>query len=151
MTTISLEELGKRAAELLERDEPVFVMRDGEEAAVLYPIRDPNDIPLEVRVDNDASGRKYQDTVKIGFDPDTNMLLFVERRSDGFELASLGNWRSPIGISFVTQPVKADGKTFQLRRFIAVRSEAAFDVTEEISVDGGAFKRLGTAGYTKQP
>ena len=49
MTTISLEELGKRAAELLERDEPVFVMRDGEEVAVLYPIRNPNDIPLEVR------------------------------------------------------------------------------------------------------
>ena len=29
--------------------EPVFVTRDGEEVAVLYPIRNPNDIPLEVR------------------------------------------------------------------------------------------------------
>ncbi len=49
MTTISLEELGKRAAELLERDEPVMVMRDGEEVAVLYPLRDPNEIPMDVR------------------------------------------------------------------------------------------------------
>jgi antitoxin (DNA-binding transcriptional repressor) of toxin-antitoxin stability system len=49
MTTISLEELGKRAAELLEHNEPVMVMRDGEEVAVLYPLRNPNDVPLEVR------------------------------------------------------------------------------------------------------
>jgi len=97
----------------------------------------------------DAAGRQYQETVKIGFDPDTNMLVYAERRSDGFQLVSLGNWRSPIGISFVTSPIKADGKTYQLRRFISVRSDAAFDVTEEFSVDGGAFKRLGTARYTK--
>jgi len=103
------------------------------------------------RVDVDAGAKKYQETWKIGFDAETNMLVFGERRSDGFEIVSLGNWRSPIAISFVTQPVKADGKTFQLRRFIAVRSDAAFDVTEEVSVDGGAFRRLGTARYTKTP
>jgi len=101
------------------------------------------------RVDNDASGRKYQDTVKIGFDPDTNMLLFVERRSDGFELASLGNWRSPIAITFLTSPVRTDSKTYQLRRVMSVTSNTAFEVTEEISVDGGAFKRLGKAHYTR--
>ena len=101
------------------------------------------------RIDNDAGGRKYQDTLKIGFDPDTNMLLVVERRSDGFELASLGNWRSPIAITFVTSPVRADGKTYQLRRMISVTSNTAFEVTEEFSVDGGAFKRLGKARYTK--
>jgi len=103
------------------------------------------------RVDVDAGGRKYQETLKIGVDPETHMLVYSERRSDGFQLTSLGNWRSPIGISFMTSPVAADGKRIQLRRFIAVRSETAFDVTEEISVDGGAFKRLGSARYTKQP
>ena len=102
-------------------------------------------------VEIDAGSRKYQDTVKVGFDPDTNMLVFVERRSDGFELASLGNWRSPIAITLRTNPVKADGKTYQLRRVIAVTSNTAFEVTEEFSVDGGAFKRLGNAHYTKQP
>ena len=49
MTTISLEELGKRAAELLKDDEAVMVTRDGDYVAVLYPIRNPNDIPMEVR------------------------------------------------------------------------------------------------------
>ena len=48
MTTISLDELGKRAAELLERDEPVFVMQDGEEVAVLYSLRESK-VPMEVR------------------------------------------------------------------------------------------------------
>ena len=101
------------------------------------------------RVDNDAGSRKYQDTVKMGLDPDTNMLVVVERRSDGFELASLGNWRSPIAITFLTNPVRADGKTYQLRRVISVTSNTAFEITEEFSVDGGAFKRLGKAHYTK--
>jgi hypothetical protein len=101
------------------------------------------------RIDNDAGTRKYQDTVKIGLDPDTNMLVYVERRSDGFELASLGNWRSPIAIPFLTSPVRVDGKTYQLRRVISVTSNTAFEVTEEISVDGSAFKRLGKAHYTK--
>ena len=103
------------------------------------------------RVENDAASRKFQDTVKIGLDPDTNMLVFVERRSDGFELASLGNWRSPIAITFLTSPVRVDGKTLQLRRVISVTSNSAFEITEEIAVDGSAFKRLGKAHYTKQP
>ena len=101
------------------------------------------------RIDNDAGGRKYQDTLKIGLDSDTHMLVFVERRSDGFELASLGNWRSPIAITFLTSPVRADGKTYQLRRVISVISNTAFEITEEVSVDGSAFKRLGKAHYTR--
>src|SRR5262245_7829359 len=101
------------------------------------------------RIDNDAGGRTYQDILKIGLDPDTNMLVFVERRSDGFELASLGNWRSPIAITFLTSPVRTDGKSYQLRRVISMTSNTAFEITEEISVDGGAFKRLGKARYTR--
>ena len=50
MTTISVDELGSRAAELLRGDEPVMVTReDGGYVGVLYPIRNPNDIPMEVR------------------------------------------------------------------------------------------------------
>jgi hypothetical protein len=101
------------------------------------------------RIDNDAGGRTYQDTLKIGLDPGTKMLVFVERRSDGFELASLGNWQSPIAITFLTSPVRADGKSYQLRRVISVTSNTAFEITEEISVDGSAFKRLGKARYTR--
>jgi len=103
------------------------------------------------RVDGDVAGTSYQETMTIGLDPDTDMLVLLERRADGTELVSLGNWRSPIGITFVTSPVAANGKTYQLRRFISITSLVAFEMTEEFSVDGGAFKRLGNARFTKTP
>lgn len=49
MTTVSVDELGSRTAEILDNDEPVIVTRNGKNVAVLYPIRNPNDIPMEVR------------------------------------------------------------------------------------------------------
>jgi antitoxin (DNA-binding transcriptional repressor) of toxin-antitoxin stability system len=49
MTTISIEELGGRAAEILERGDAVIVMRDEDPVAVIYPIRDSNDVPMEIR------------------------------------------------------------------------------------------------------
>ena len=49
MTTISIDELGKRAAELLDGDDAVIVTRDHDPVAVIYPIHDPEMLPLEVR------------------------------------------------------------------------------------------------------
>jgi hypothetical protein len=34
---------------------------------------------------------------------------------------------------------------------MSVMSTTAFDVTEEFSIDGGPFKRLGNGHYTKLP
>src|SRR5206468_12791605 len=91
------------------------------------------------QLDGDLLGTRYQETWSIGLDPQTDMLVFVERRTGGPELVSLGNWRSPIAISFLTSPVQANGKTYQLRRLLSVTSATAFEVTEEFSVDGGPF------------
>jgi hypothetical protein len=102
-------------------------------------------------VEGDLGGRTYRETMSIGLDPETNSLAVVERRSDGVELVSVASWRSPIAISFQTSPVTANGRTYQLRRLIAVRSATAFDVTEEFSIDGGPFRRLTDGHYTKQP
>lgn len=101
------------------------------------------------RVDGDALGKKYQEAISIGFDPATSMVVYLERRQDGSELVSLGNWQSPLAITFQTSPLQASGKTYQLRRTIAVISDNAFDVVEEFSIDGGAFRRLGNAHYSK--
>ena len=100
-------------------------------------------------IHGDAGGNAYQENVSIGLDPDTHSLAFVERRDHGVELVSVASWRSPIAIVFQTSPVVAGGKTYQLRRTIAVRSTTSFDVTEEFSVDGGPFRRLGDGHYTK--
>lgn len=103
------------------------------------------------RLDGDILGKPYHETHSIGFDPDTKMLVDVERRGDGTELLSLCNWRSPLAIVFHTSPVQANGRMYQLRRVISITSDEAFEVTEEFSVDGGTFRRLGNGHYTKIP
>jgi hypothetical protein len=103
------------------------------------------------QLDGELAGKPYRETQTIGFDPDTFALAVVERRPDNNELVSVGHWRSPLAILFQTAPVQAGGKTYQLKRVISVTSDVAFEVTEDFSVDGGPFKRLGKGHYTKQP
>lgn len=103
------------------------------------------------RVDGEAGGKAFQETVRIGLDPSTNMLVYAEKHADGIELASVVSWRSPIAMTFTTSPVTMNGRVFQLRRVIHVTSPTAFEVAEEFSVDGGPYRRLGNAHYTKTP
>jgi len=103
------------------------------------------------QVDGELLGKRYQESLSIGFDAATNSLIFVERRADGTELVSLASWQSPLAILFQTAPVQASRRTYQLRRVISVLSETAFDLTEEFSVDGSPYRRLGRAHYTRTP
>jgi hypothetical protein len=100
-------------------------------------------------VDGELFGKPYREQLSIGLDPETSSLAVVERRPDGVELVSVASWRSPIAITFQTSPVVANGNTYQLRRMLSVTSPTAFDVTEEFSIDGGPFRRLGNGHYTK--
>jgi hypothetical protein len=104
---------------------------------------------VDGRLEGDLAGKPYREQISIGLDPATNSMAFVERRADGVELVSVASWRSPIAITFETSPVVAGGKSYQLRRLLSVRSATAFDVTEEFSIDGGPFRRLGAGRYTK--
>ena len=100
-------------------------------------------------IENDLGGKKTQDRITLGFDPETKMLAVVERRADQTELISVASWASPLAISFTTSPVVSGGKTYQLRRVIQVLNEQSFDIVEEFSIDGGAFRRLGNARYSR--
>jgi hypothetical protein len=102
-------------------------------------------------IENDLGGKKSQDRMTMGFDPDTKMLAVVERRADQTELISVASWQSPLAITFTTSPVSSGGRTYQLRRVIQVLNDTSFDVVEEFSVDGAAFRRLGNARYSKVP
>ena len=94
-------------------------------------------------------GDSYTERVTIGFDSENQFLVFKETLSNDVELLSIADWQSPIGISFVTIPIEYDDHLYQLRRVMAVTSETAFQVTEEFSVDGGPFRRLGNADYQR--
>ena len=49
MKTATIREFRSNVAKLIDSDESVLVTKHGKPAAVLYPLRDPSKIPLEVR------------------------------------------------------------------------------------------------------
>ena len=98
----------------------------------------------------ESFGTPFEQRMSIGVDSEADTVLLAEKQPDGTELLSLGNWRSPLAVVFVTSPLQANGRTYQLKRVFSILSESAFDVAEEFSVDGGPFRRLGVGHYTKQ-
>ena len=92
-------------------------------------------------------GEPYEETWMIGFDADTLSIVWREQLSDGQALVGLGNWTSPIAITFLTTPVEAEGRVYVLKRLLQTTSDLSFTVTDEFSVDGGPFRRLGNGSY----
>jgi hypothetical protein len=108
----------------------------------------PGGKTLESHTDGKSEEGNYQESAVIGFDETTKVLSFSERRRD-IQVASKGDWTSPISIRFTVDPIKVKGQTLQLRRTIAVISAYSFTVTEELSEDGGPFVRLGQGIFSK--
>ena len=104
---------------------------------------------IEGRIDPKADGASTPLT--IGFDEDTKMLVFGERWPNGVDILSLGDWRSPVAIRFQVAPIKIKNQVLRLKRTISVISAFSFSLTEELSVDGGPFERLGQGMFTKAP
>ncbi len=100
-------------------------------------------------VTGEVFGEAYTETWTIGFDEDAQSVVWHEALSTGQQLVALGNWTSPIGITFLTAPIEADGRLYVLKRLMRVTSDTAFSVTDEFSVDGGPFQRLGNGAYIR--
>ncbi len=96
-----------------------------------------------------ADGKPYREQWSMTFDPATQMLAVVERRSGGPEVLSVGNWQTPLAIRFTAAPVRDQGRRYQLRRLLRVLSDSSFNVVEEFSIDGGPYRRLGQATFEK--
>ena len=104
---------------------------------------------VRAQVTGEVFGEAYQEAWTIGFDEDSRTVLWQEELSTGRQLVSLGNWTSPIGITFLTAPIDADGRVYVLKRRMLVTSDTVFSVTDEFSVDGGPFMRLGNGSYIR--
>ncbi len=100
-------------------------------------------------VTGEVFGEPYEETWTIGFDADSQSVILNEQLSTGQQLVSLGDWTSPIAITFLTAPVEADGHVYVLRRLMQTTSNSAFTVTDTFSVDGGPFRRLGNGSYLR--
>ena len=107
----------------------------------------PNGPFVRGGVTGEAFGEPYAEAWTIGFDADTRSVVWHERLSTGQQLVGLGDWTSPIAISFLTAPVEAAGRVYVLKRLMAMTSDKSFSVTDEFSVDGGPFRRLGNGSY----
>ena len=101
------------------------------------------------RAESNLYGEPYEETWTIGFDEATRAVVWQEARPDGRTLTALGNWTSPIAITFLTAPMEADGSVYVLRRVVRTTSDTAFAVVDEFSVDGGPFRRLGDGSYLR--
>jgi hypothetical protein len=104
---------------------------------------------LEGRTEGQSDDGKYQETSIIGFDEETKILAIVERRPNGIEMLGLGDWTAAITIRFDVSPVRIKTQTVQLKRTLSVLSANSFNITEEFSVDGGPFQRLGDGSFTR--
>lgn len=104
---------------------------------------------LDVRTEGQSDEGKYQESALVGFDEEKKMLAVFERRSRGIELLSLGDWGAAMTIRFSVSPVRIKNQTVRLKRTISVLSANSFRVSEEYSVDGGPFERLGDGTFTK--
>jgi len=104
---------------------------------------------LEGRLEGKSEEGSFWETAVITFDEATKWLTFSERRSNGVQIQSKGDWSSPISIRFNIEPIKVKGQTLNLKRTISVVSAHSFTVVEELSEDGGPFVRLGSGIYSK--
>ena len=101
------------------------------------------------QVTGEVFGEAYEEAWTIGFDEDTQAVLWREELSTGQQLIRLGDWTSPIGITFRTAPVEVDRRVYVLKRMMRVTSDTVFSVTDEFSVDGRPFRRLGNGSYIR--
>jgi hypothetical protein len=77
-------------------------------------------------------------------------MVMKERLSGGAEASCAGNWSSPISIRCETEPIRLPNQTLRLRRTYGIVSATSFTVSEELSLNGQPFVRLGGGVFTKQ-
>jgi hypothetical protein len=92
----------------------------------------------------------FNETGALEWDAAGKVLTIRERLSDGTSLLGTGNWSSPLAIRYESEPVRVGNQTLRLRRSYAILSAHSYSVAEELSIDGGAFVRLGNGVFTKQ-
>jgi hypothetical protein len=95
------------------------------------------------------SGAAFEEAGMLGWSDARKVVAVHERLGTGSEMLSLGDWSSPLSIRFDSSPVQVKSQTIRLRRVYSILSAVSFEVTEEMSVDGGAFQRLGNGEFVK--
>jgi len=105
---------------------------------------------LELRTEGRSDGGgAYRESGVLGWNDARKTLAVEETLAGNVSMLSLGDWSSPISILFDSQPVQIQGHTLRLKRTYSILSGTSFRVTEELSIDGGPFSRLGVGDFQK--
>lgn len=119
------------------------------EGTLTYVRQGANGLELraEGRIDGGAA---FTETGTATWNAEKKTMTWVERSSTGVELRSIGDWSSPIGIRAESEPVEAGTQRIRVRRLYSILSPQSYMVTEEISVNGGPYQRLGSGRFQKK-
>ena len=109
---------------------------------------DANSLEMRVEGSSEAAGA-YKESGVMTWNEEKKTLTMRERLASSAEVASVGDWSSPIGIHFECEPITVKGQTLKLRRNYQILSPTSYSVTEELSTNGGPFVRLGTGDFRK--
>jgi hypothetical protein len=128
------------------RESPVSV---GPRAGTLtYVRKSPGALALRAEGKIDG-GAAFTETGSAAWNAERKTITWVERLSTGLELRSLGDWSSPIGIRAESEPVKAGAQTVRVKRLYSILSPQSYVVTEEVSINGGPYQRLGSGRFQR--
>lgn len=131
------------------RESPVSA---GPRAGTLTYVRKGTASVLELRAEGKVDGgAAYTETGTAEWNAEKKTMTWAERLSTGVELRSIGDWSSPIGIRAESEPVNTGSQTIRVRRLYSILSPQSYMVTEEISVNGAPFQRLGNGRFQKNP
>jgi hypothetical protein len=100
---------------------------------------------VEGRIDDGAA---YTESGAIEWN-EAKKSLALKEQLGGSQVTGTGDWSSPLAIRYESAPVRVGQETIRLRRSYAIVSPESFIVTEELSIDGGPFVRLGTGTFSK--
>jgi len=105
---------------------------------------------LDVKTEGQVEGAgPFKDTGTFEWNGTERVMTISERLMNGTEIVSLGDWSSPLTIRAESRPVRVAGQSVRIRRLYSIVSAQSFTVTEELSVDGGPFQRLGAGQFSK--
>jgi len=118
------------------------------DGSVTYTLA-PDQKILQCQIQGKSEAGNISGSARIAFDETAKILSYDEHLANGIEIKSVGDWSSPISIRFKVEPIKTGGHTLNLRRTISIISGFSYQVTEELSTDGGPYERLGQGLFTK--
>jgi hypothetical protein len=104
---------------------------------------------LEGRAEGKSEGGDFREINYLSWDSEKKVLTSFEQRAGGAAMLGVGDWKSPIAIRFTIAPLKIKGQSLQLKRVVNIVAAHSYTVTEELSVDGGPFQRLGNGVFTR--